>query len=73
MIAASTAPKEKNTDSAVTRYCFPLGMCSKSSVPSVGIEPFTSWVQTTLGEYHGMSVSAVTYPNGAAEKEEREA
>ena len=38
--AARTAPNEKNTDSAVTRYCFPFGMCSRRRVPSVGIEPY---------------------------------
>ena len=39
IIADSTAPTEKNTDKAVTRDCLPSGMCSSSSVPSVGIEP----------------------------------
>lgn len=37
--AERTAPKEKNMDSAVTRYCFSLGMCSKRRVPSVGMDP----------------------------------
>lgn len=39
MTADITEPKEKKTDRAVTKYCFPLGICSSSSVPSVGIEP----------------------------------
>jgi hypothetical protein len=38
--AASTAPKEKKTERAVTRYSFPRGICSRRSVPSVGSEPF---------------------------------
>ncbi len=38
MTADKTAPNEKKTERAVTRYCFPLGICSKRSVPSVGIE-----------------------------------
>ena len=64
--AANTAPKEKNTDNAVTRYCLPLGMCSKRSVPSVGIEPYTSdeLLRSENGEY--------TYPNGAPQAEQRE-
>ena len=37
---ASTAPKEKKTERAVTRYSFPRGICSRRSVPSVGSEPF---------------------------------
>jgi hypothetical protein len=37
--AARTAPKEKNMDNAVTRYCFSFGMCSRRSVPSVGMDP----------------------------------
>jgi hypothetical protein len=36
----TTAPREKKTESAVTRYCLPRGMCSKISVPSVGIDPW---------------------------------
>lgn len=40
--AARTAPKEKKTDSAVTRYCLPFGICSRRSVPSVGMEPYVS-------------------------------
>lgn len=39
-MAASTAPKEKKTERAVTRYSFPRGICSRRSVPSVGSEPF---------------------------------
>ena len=38
--AASTAPNEKKTERAVTRYSFPRGICSRRSVPSVGSEPF---------------------------------
>ena len=38
--ADRTDPKEKKTESAVTMYCFPFGMCSRRSVPSVGIEPY---------------------------------
>ena len=38
--AASTAPKEKKTERAVTRYSFPRGIFSRRSVPSVGSEPF---------------------------------
>lgn len=37
--ADRTEPKEKKTERAVTRYCFPLGICSRRRVPSVGIEP----------------------------------
>lgn len=37
---ANTAPREKNTESAVTRYSLPRGICSKRRVPSVGNEPF---------------------------------
>lgn len=37
--AEKTAPNEKNTDKAVTRYLFSFGNCSRSRVPSVGIEP----------------------------------
>jgi hypothetical protein len=40
--AESTAPKEKNTERAVTRYSFPRGICSRRSVPSVGSEPPTA-------------------------------
>lgn len=40
--AETTEPTEKNTDNAVTRYCFPFGICSSSSVPSVGIDPYES-------------------------------
>jgi hypothetical protein len=40
--AASTAPKEKNTERAVTRYSLPRGICSRRSVPSVGIDPPTA-------------------------------
>src|SRR6267154_4175067 len=39
-MAASTAPKEKKTERAVTRYSLPRGMCSRRRVPSVGSEPF---------------------------------
>ena len=38
--AETTAPREKNTDNAVTRYSLPRGMCSNRSVPSVGMEPY---------------------------------
>lgn len=38
-MADPIAPKEKKTDSAVTRYSLPEGRFSSSSVPSVGIEP----------------------------------
>ena len=41
-IAASTDPKEKKIVSAVTRYFLLFGNCSNKSVPSVGIEPWTS-------------------------------
>jgi len=44
--AASTAPKEKNTERAVTRYSLPRGICSRRSVPSVGSEPFQEGVRT---------------------------
>jgi len=37
--ADRTDPKEKKTERAVTRYCLPLGICSRRRVPSVGIEP----------------------------------
>jgi hypothetical protein len=40
--ADRTEPKEKKTERAVTRYCFPLGICSRRRVPSVGIEPPTA-------------------------------
>lgn len=40
--AETTEPKEKKTERAVTRYCFALGMCSRRSVPSVGMEPCTN-------------------------------
>lgn len=40
-MAERTAPNEKNTERAVTRYCLDLGMCSRRRVPSVGIEPPT--------------------------------
>jgi len=39
--AESTEPTEKNTDSAVTRYCFAFGTYSNKRVPSVGMEPYT--------------------------------
>ena len=39
IIALTTAPIEKNKDSAVRRYCFFLGTFSKNNVPSVGILP----------------------------------
>ncbi|KXN80840.1 hypothetical protein AN958_07203 [Leucoagaricus sp. SymC.cos] len=42
--AERTEPNEKKTDSAVTRYCFSLGMCSRRSVPSVGMEPCRSGI-----------------------------
>ena len=38
--AASTAPREKKTESAVTRYLLLFGNCSRISVPSVGIDPY---------------------------------
>lgn len=38
--AESTEPTEKNTDSAVTRYCFAFGTYSNKRVPSVGMEPY---------------------------------
>ncbi len=38
--ADSTDPREKNTERAVTRYCLPLGICSSSRVPSVGMDPY---------------------------------
>ena len=41
MSAERTDPREKKTESAVTKYSFPFGMCSRRSVPSVGIEPWT--------------------------------
>jgi hypothetical protein len=44
--AASTAPKEKHTKRAVTRYSFPRGICSRRSVPSVGSEPFFNLVSS---------------------------
>jgi hypothetical protein len=37
--ADTTEPTEKKTESAVTRYCFSLGNCSRRRVPSVGIDP----------------------------------
>jgi hypothetical protein len=43
--AARTEPSEKKTESAVTKYRLPLGMCSKRSVPSVGMDPLTSLVR----------------------------
>lgn len=39
--ADTTEPTEKKTESAVTRYCFSLGNCSRRRVPSVGIDPPT--------------------------------
>jgi hypothetical protein len=36
----STAPNEKKTESAVTRYCLRFGICSMTRVPSVGMDPF---------------------------------
>lgn len=39
-MADNTEPKEKKTDRAVTKYCFPRGICSNNNVPSVGIDPF---------------------------------
>ncbi|EDR14025.1 uncharacterized protein LACBIDRAFT_305379 [Laccaria bicolor S238N-H82] len=35
----TTEPTEKKSESAVTRYCFSLGNCSRRRVPSVGIDP----------------------------------
>ncbi len=35
-----TAPMEKKTERAVTRYRFSFGTCSSKSVPSVGIDPY---------------------------------
>jgi hypothetical protein len=55
-IAESTAPNEKNTDRAVTRYCLDLGMCSRRRVPSVGIDPWNAVSQSRehFNEYgHG--------------------
>ena len=40
--ADTTEPTEKKTESAVTRYCFSLGNCSRRRVPSVGIDPWAS-------------------------------
>ena len=40
--AATTAPSEKKTESAVTRYLLLFGNCSRISVPSVGIEPYAT-------------------------------
>ena len=40
--AASTDPREKKRESAVTRYLLLFGNCSRIIVPSVGIEPYTT-------------------------------
>ncbi len=65
--AARTAPKEKNTESAVTRYSFPRGICSKRRVPSVGMDPFES--VSIHGGRRGKCRK--THPNSAAEEKER--
>lgn len=63
--ADRTAPNEKKTERAVTRYCFPFGMCSRRSVPSVGIEPFVVFVHKRLKQ----SSVGSTYADGAPKKE----
>jgi hypothetical protein len=62
--ADRTAPKEKNTESAVTRYCLDLGMCSSSSVPSVGIEPYQN------DQFIGKTKKQSTYTNSAPQEKQ---
>ena len=46
--AANTAPKEKKTESAVTRYFLSFGNCSRISMPSVGIDPCAKFQSLVL-------------------------
>lgn len=62
--AESTAPKEKKTERAVTRYSFPWGICSRRSVPSVGREPF----QASAGSRMKDGLENQAYPDSASKE-----
>jgi hypothetical protein len=63
-----TVPKEKDTESAVTRYSLPRSICSKRRVLSVGNEPFQVRYQRARVERRKMDLGRLAYPTAPPRK-----
>lgn len=66
--AERTAPNEKNTESSVSKYCFPRGMFSRNNVPSVGMLPLRMHDYGQRTRHPSDSYRTGTYPTALPRK-----